>query len=105
MGSAKSLTTQEQDFLQKLCHHVNTFDSQLVSIYLDPLVTFSKTTSKFEIHYDQATNLNKLCLAAMMSSPKFINILTIDQPSFVTLIQRHLSQYRQEKDKQKKNID
>ena len=101
-ASAKNLTTEEKDFLQKLCHHVNTFDSQLVSIYLDPLVTFSTTTCKFEIHYDQATNLNKLCLAAMMSSPKFVNILTIDQPSFVTLIQKNLAQYRQDKDKQKK---
>ena len=58
-ASAKSLTTQEKEFISRLCHHVNNFDSQLVSIYLDPLVTFNKTTCKFETHYDQATNLNQ----------------------------------------------
>ena len=103
-ASAKSLTTQEKDFISRLCHHVNSFDSQLVSIYLDPLVTFNKNSCKFEIHYDQATNLNKLYLTTMMSSPKFTNILTIDQPAFITLIQKYLSQFRQDKDK-KKNIE
>ena len=65
-ASAKSLTTQEKEFLSRLCHHVNNFDSPLVSIYLDPLVTFNKTSCKFETHYDQATNLNKLYLTTMI---------------------------------------
>ena len=103
-ASAKSLTTQEKEFISKLVHHVNNFESQLVSIYLDPLVAFNKTSCMFEPHYDLATNLNRLYLTTMMSSPKFTNILEIDQPAFVTLIQKHLSKYRQDGDK-KKNIE
>ena len=101
---AKSLTSQEKEFISKLVHHVNKFESQLVSIYLDPLVSFNKTSCMFEPHYDLATNLNRLYLTTMMSSPKFTNILEIDQPTFVTLIQKHLSKYRQDGDK-KKNIE
>ena len=99
-AQAKSLSTEERDFVYKLISHVNQFEHQIVSIYLDPLVTFSKDSCSFEPNFELTTNLNRMCLKEMMTSP----VMEMNQPTFITQMQKHLHKFRHDSGaKQKKN--
>ena len=42
-AKAKLLTDAEKDFVHRLISHVNQFEHQMVSIYLEPLVKFKES--------------------------------------------------------------
>ena len=103
-AQAKSLSTEEKEFVMKLTGHVNQFEHQMVSIYLDPLVSFSKESCSFEPNFELTSNLNRLCLKEMMTSSKFTNVMDMTQPTFINQMQKHLGKFRHDNGtKQKKN--
>ena len=91
---AKSLSEDEKEFVRQIVMHINQFDEELISIFLEPLVSFNKNTNAFEAHFEKTTNLNQRYLHEIMTTPRFKDVLNMKQPTFVNLIQVYLKKFK-----------
>ena len=74
--------------------HINQFDEELISIFLEPLVSFNKNTNVFEAHFEKTTNLNQRYLHEIMTTPRFKDVLNMKQPTFVSLMHVYLKKFK-----------
>ena len=88
---AKNLNVEQQNFVRTIVTHIK----EMISIYLEPLVSQNQKTRLFEHHFEKATNRNLLCLEELMTNSRFANVLSMEQPRFVTLFKKHTQQFKQ----------
>ena len=80
--------------MNQLVSHINEFEEELLSVFLEPLVKYNKNICAFETHFDLTTNLNQKYLQEIMTSPKFKDVLNMKQPTFVGQMQQYLKKFR-----------